>query len=81
MFSMEMASTQLVMRMLGSVGKLDQHKLRTGRLQDEDWQRLTHAVGKLNEAPIHIDETRGAEPAGAARARAAAAPPVQDLSG
>ena len=61
-FSMEMASTQLVMRMLGSVGKLDQHKLRTGRLQDEDWQRLTHAVGKLNEAPIHIDETAALNP-------------------
>ena len=61
-FSMEMASTQLVMRMLGSVGKLDQHKLRTGRLQDEDWQRLTHAVGRLNEAPIHIDETAALNP-------------------
>ncbi len=56
-FSMEMSATQLVMRMLGSVGKLDQHKLRTGRLADEDWRRLTDAVGKLNEAPIHIDET------------------------
>lgn len=56
-FSMEMAATQLVMRLIGSSGKLDQHKLRTGRLQDQDWQRLTHAVGKLNEAPIHIDET------------------------
>lgn len=56
-FSMEMAATQLVMRLIGSTGKLDQHKLRTGRLQDQDWQRLTHAVGKLNDAPIHIDET------------------------
>jgi replicative DNA helicase len=56
-FSMEMAGTQLVMRMLGSVGRLDQHKLRTGRLHDEDWTRLTHAVGKLNDAPIHVDET------------------------
>jgi replicative DNA helicase len=61
-FSMEMASTQLVMRMLGSVGKLDQHKLRTGRLHDEDWTRLTHAVGKLNEAPIHVDETPALNP-------------------
>ena len=61
-FSMEMAATQLVMRMIGSVGKLDQHKLRTGRLHDEDWQRLTHAVGKLNEAPIHIDETAALNP-------------------
>ncbi|MFN0041562.1 MAG: replicative DNA helicase [Burkholderiales bacterium] len=56
-FSMEMSGTQLVMRMLGSVGKLDQHKLRTGRLADEDWRRLTDAVGRLNDAPIHIDET------------------------
>jgi len=61
-FSMEMASTQLVMRMLGSVGKLDQHKLRTGRLQDQDWQRLTEAVGKLNDAPLHIDETPALNP-------------------
>ncbi len=56
-FSMEMAATQLVMRLLGSLGRLDQHRLRTGRLQDDDWQRLTAAVGRLNEAPIHIDET------------------------
>ena len=56
-FSMEMGGTQLALRMLGSVGKLDQHRLRTGRLRDEDWPRLTHAVGKLNDAPIHIDET------------------------
>jgi replicative DNA helicase len=56
-FSMEMAGTQLVMRMLGSIGRLDQHKVRTGRLADEDWSRLTHAVGRLNDAPVHIDET------------------------
>ena len=56
-FSMEMAGTQLVMRMMGSVGKLDQHKVRTGRLQDDDWQRLTYAVGKLNDAPMYIDES------------------------
>jgi replicative DNA helicase len=56
-FSMEMGATQLVMRMLGSVGKLNQHDLRTGRLQDDDWGRLTHALGQLNDAPIHIDES------------------------
>ena len=56
-FSMEMGGAQLAMRMLGSVGKLDQHKVRTGRLDDDDWPRLTHALGKLNEAPIFIDET------------------------
>lgn len=56
-FSMEMGGAQLAMRMLGSVGKLDQHKVRTGRLEDEDWPKLTHALGKLNEAPIFIDES------------------------
>ncbi|TAN72786.1 MAG: replicative DNA helicase [Gallionella sp.] len=56
-FSMEMGATQLAMRMLGSVGKLNQHDLRTGNLQDDDWGRLTHALGKLNDAPIFIDES------------------------
>ncbi len=56
-YSMEMGATQLAMRMLGSVGRLNQHDLRTGRLQDDDWGRLTHALGKLNDAPIFIDET------------------------
>jgi replicative DNA helicase len=56
-FSMEMGATQLAMRMLGSVGKLNQHDLRTGRLQDDDWARLTHALGRLNDAPLFIDET------------------------
>ncbi len=56
-FSMEMGASQLVMRMLGSVGRLDQHKVRTGRLADEDWHKLTEAVGRLNDAPMHIDET------------------------
>jgi replicative DNA helicase len=56
-FSMEMGSTQLAMRLIGSVGRLDQHRMRTGKLENEDWQRLTHAVGRLSEAPIFIDET------------------------
>jgi replicative DNA helicase len=56
-FSMEMGGTQLAMRMLGSVGKLDQHRLRTGRLVDEDWPRLTNAIQKMNEAQLYIDET------------------------
>jgi replicative DNA helicase len=58
-FSMEMAATQLAMRMIGSVGRLDQHRMRTGRLEDEDWVRLTTALGRLNEAPIFIDEGAG----------------------
>lgn len=56
-FSMEMGGTQLAMRMIGSVGRLNQHTLRTGKLEDEDWSRMTHALGRLNEAPIFIDET------------------------
>jgi len=58
-FSMEMGGQQLVMRMIGSVGKLDQHRLRTGKLGEDDWQRLTYALGKLNDAPVFIDETPG----------------------
>jgi replicative DNA helicase len=56
-FSMEMSASQLAMRLLGSIGKLDQHRLRTGRLAEDDWRRLTDAVGRLSEAPIQIDET------------------------
>ena len=56
-FSMEMGGSQLAMRMLGSVGQLDQHKVRTGRLLDEDWSKLTNALGKLNDAPLYIDES------------------------
>ncbi|MGD2141168.1 MAG: replicative DNA helicase [Burkholderiales bacterium] len=56
-FSMEMSAAQLAMRLLGSIGKLDQHKLRTGRLAEDDWRKLTSAVGRLSEAPIQIDET------------------------
>ena len=58
-FSMEMPSTQLAMRMIGSVGRLDQHRMRTGKLEDEDWEKLTTALGKLNEAPVFIDEGSG----------------------
>ncbi|AXK65654.1 MULTISPECIES: replicative DNA helicase [Burkholderia] len=61
-FSMEMPGTQLVMRMLGSIGRLDQHRMRTGRLTDEDWPKLTHAVQKMSEAQIFIDETGGLNP-------------------
>lgn len=61
-FSMEMGGTQLAMRMLGSVGRLDQHRLRTGRLNDEDWPRLTHAIQKMNDAQFYIDETPALSP-------------------
>ncbi len=56
-FSMEMSGAQLAGRMLGSVGRLDQHRLRTGRLQDSDWDKLTFAMGKMNDAPLYVDET------------------------
>jgi replicative DNA helicase len=56
-FSMEMGASQLAMRMIGSVGRLDQHKLRTGRLAPDDWEKLSSALGRLSEAPMLIDET------------------------
>lgn len=58
-FSMEMGAVQLAMRMVGSVGMLDQHRMRTGKLTEEDWPRLTHAVQKVQEAQIYIDESPG----------------------
>ena len=56
-FSMEMSGMQLSSRVLGSIARVDQHKMRTGRLNDEEWQRLSHAMGRLHEAPVFIDET------------------------
>ncbi len=56
-FSMEMGATQLAMRILCSSGRLDQQRIRTGRLVDDDWPRLTSAISKMQEAPLHIDET------------------------
>lgn len=61
-FSMEMPGEQLVTRMLGSVGRLDAHRLRTGKLKDEEWPKLTHAVQKMSEAQIFIDEQGALNP-------------------
>jgi replicative DNA helicase len=61
-FSMEMPGEQLAMRMMSSLGRIDQHKVRTGKLEDDDWPRLTSAVGILSEAPIYIDDTPGLTP-------------------
>lgn len=58
-FSMEMGAVQLAMRMIGSVGMLDQHRMRTGKLLTDDWPRLTHAVQRLQTAQLFIDETPG----------------------
>ncbi len=56
-FSMEMSATQLASRMLGSVGRVNQGRLRTGRLSDEEWPRVTQSIGLLSKAPMLIDET------------------------
>jgi replicative DNA helicase len=61
-FSMEMGATQLAMRLLGSIARVDQHKMRTGRLNDEEWGRLSQAMGELHNAPIYIDETGALNP-------------------
>jgi replicative DNA helicase len=61
-FSMEMPADSLAMRMLSSLGRIDQHRLRTGRLNDDDWPRLTSAIALLNEAPLFIDDTGGLTP-------------------
>ena len=61
-FSMEMGGTQLAMRMLSSVGKLDAQRVRTGRLNDDEWSRLSFALGKMHEAPLYIDETAALNP-------------------
>lgn len=56
-FSLEMSKEQLVQRMLASRAKVDLHRLRSGFLREDDWGRLTTAVGSLYEAPIYIDDT------------------------
>ncbi len=58
-FSMEMSGSQLTLRMIGSVGKVDQHKLRSGTFEESEWPKLVDAVGKLNDSQIHIDDTAG----------------------
>lgn len=56
-FSLEMSKEQLVMRLLSSVGRIDSQRIRTGKLQDQDWPKLSRAVGVLSESPIYIDDT------------------------
>ncbi len=56
-FSLEMSNTQLAMRMLCSEARVDSHKVRTGRLPENEWMKLSTCVGKLAEAPIFIDDT------------------------
>lgn len=61
-FSMEMPGESLVMRMLASLGRIDQSKLRTGKLVEDDWSRLTSAVSLLSGAKLYIDETPALSP-------------------
>ena len=56
-FSMEMGASQLATRMLCSIGRIDSNRLRTGRLNDDDWSRLTGAIGRMQDMPMFIDET------------------------
>ena len=56
-FSMEMGASQLALRMVGSLGRINQQHLRTGKLADDEWSRLSEAVDKLGKAPVFIDET------------------------
>ena len=58
-FSMEMGASQLAVRIVGSIGRVDQSHLRNGRLTDDEWPRLTEAIEKLRTISLHIDETPG----------------------
>jgi replicative DNA helicase len=62
-FSLEMSDKQLVQRMIGSVGHIDQHQLRTGKFPEEQWARITETTGKLAESRIFIEETYDLSPA------------------
>jgi len=58
-FSMEMGASQLAVRIVGSIGRIDQGRLRTGKLTEEEWPRLTEAIERLRSVALHIDETPG----------------------
>lgn len=61
-FSMEMPGHALAMRMMSSLGRIDQHRVRTGKLEDDEWPRLTSAVSILAEAQLFIDDTAALTP-------------------
>lgn len=61
-FSMEMSGEQLAMRMISSLGRINQQNLRTGNLQDSDWPRITSAIAMLSEAPLMVDDTPALSP-------------------
>jgi replicative DNA helicase len=58
-FSMEMGAAQLAVRIVGSIGRIDQSHLRTGKLTDEEWPRLSEAIERLRNISLHIDESAG----------------------
>lgn len=61
-FSMEMPSSAMIMRMMSSIGRIDQGKMRNGKLTEEDWPKLTSAVAKLKDKPLFIDDTPSLNP-------------------
>ena len=61
-FSMEMPGTQLAMRLLASLSRVNAQRLRTGKLHDDDWPRLTSTMTMLSELPIYIDDTPALSP-------------------
>ncbi len=61
-FSMEMGASQLAIRIVGSIGRIDQGRLRTGKLSADEWPRLTESIEKLRNVSLHIDETPGLTP-------------------
>ena len=61
-FSMEMGASQLAIRIVGSIGRIDQQRLRTGKLNQDEWPRLTEAIEKLRNVSLHIDETPSLTP-------------------
>lgn len=62
-FSMEMPGEAIVMRLLSSLCRIDQLRIRTGKLSDEDWPRISSTVSMLSEAPLFIDDTPSLSPA------------------
>jgi len=62
-FSMEMPADSLAMRMMSSLGRIDQHRIRTGQLSEDDWPRITSAVHMLSDSPLFIDDSPGLSPA------------------
>ena len=61
-FSMEMGAAQLAVRIVGSIGRIDQGRLRTGQLKDDEWPRFSEAIDQLKDIPLHIDESSGLTP-------------------